>query len=164
MTRAERELLKANIILYYINTANGHKRQTVKHFKEKNVKERTIYSIISTFLKTKTFKDKPRRGRPPKLDDQSVSRLLSECNNFKRKEISKNYNICQSSVFNYLKRKSDDSKVATINVEDSLQTSSRKSDNFLFSKNELDILTSEILKTFHTNKVTTGNREVSKES
>ena len=57
------------------------KKSTVNHFKVENIPERTIYSIIQTYLKTRTTQGLPRSGRPQKLDKKLVKRLVNEFNN-----------------------------------------------------------------------------------
>ena len=55
MRHLAREFLKRRIVNYNSNVANNAKNSAVKHFKDEQIPESTIYSIIRTYLHTKTI-------------------------------------------------------------------------------------------------------------
>ena len=107
MTRFAREALKLRIVNYYSNVANNDKNSAVKHFKAEQIPESTIYSIIRTYLRTKTTQDMPRSDRPKKIDKKIVKRLVKSFRNkdgCSQRVSAKKCNLSHRTVGRYLKK------------------------------------------------------------
>ena len=135
MGRPEREALKNRIVNYYLKISDNDKSATVKHFKAENIPESTIYSIIQTYERNKTFKDLPRCGRPRKLGTREVKRLVNSFKNRDGKSLrveAKKFSVCHKTISNYLTRnkvqhrKKERAPLVTSNQLEKITRTSRK--------------------------------------
>ena len=104
--KIESEQLAKRVVTFY-NNAGGHvMKQTAAHFKKEKVPERTIYNIISKYIKYNTTEFRPKSGRPRKISDQKLRSLVKSVEDragVSQRRLARRFNVSQSTISRNLK-------------------------------------------------------------
>ena len=104
MTRSERETLQKQIVQFHISYAKNKKNVTVNHFMKEKMPRQTIYSIIRKYEESGLIGDKPRPGRPKKLNQQRLDRLKQLANHktgVSLRLLVRKFKISRQTICNY---------------------------------------------------------------
>ncbi|CAF3904570.1 unnamed protein product [Rotaria magnacalcarata] len=108
MRRDEREVLSQRICNFYCDSANKSVKTTVNYFLKQNISRRTIYYILSKYLKYGITKALPRSSRSLKLSDKKLKNIVKSVNNrtgVSQRKIAKDSHVHQSTISRNLRRR-----------------------------------------------------------
>ena len=83
------------------------KTDVVKHFQTEGVPRRTIYNIIKSYEGGLSCEDKPRQGRPAKLNKQQLQKLKDSAENhvgISQRQLAKKFKVSQPCIQRSLKK------------------------------------------------------------
>ncbi|CAF2898016.1 unnamed protein product [Rotaria sp. Silwood2] len=81
MTRQEGEELVKRVCNIYEDLANQNVKTTINYSKKRNIPERTLRYMLKKYLVYGTTEFLPSKGRPVKITNQQLNRLVKAVNN-----------------------------------------------------------------------------------
>jgi transposase len=106
MKKIESEQLSKRVVTFYNNEGSRVMKLTAAHFKKEKVPERTIYNIISKYLKYNTTEFRPKNGRPRKISNQQLQSLVKSVQDrvgVSQRRLARRFNVSQSTISRNLK-------------------------------------------------------------
>lgn len=106
MKKLESEELSKRVVTFYNNEGGRVMKLTAARFKKEKVPERTIYNIISKYLKYNAIQFRPKSGRPRKISNQQLQSLVKSVENrvgVSQRRLARRFNVTQSTISRNLK-------------------------------------------------------------
>ncbi|CAF0730696.1 unnamed protein product [Adineta steineri] len=108
MTRDEREALSQRVCNFYTDSSNNSVKTTVNYFKKQNIPQTTIYNILRKYRQHGTTKYLPKSGRPCKISDKQLHRLVKSVNNrcgVSQRKLGRRFKVHYSTISRTLKKR-----------------------------------------------------------
>ena len=108
MRQKEREELGKVVVTFHNNRANSSVKTTVSHFLKVGIPRTTIYRILKKYAEHGTTAFLPKPGRPSKISNQQVKKLVKTVNNkteISQRKLGRRFGVAHSTISRILKNR-----------------------------------------------------------